>query len=120
MQDRLLLLALVGCRLLLLKNWLMIVIVRRMLIVMTVVVALVIVIVALVIVVVAMVVMHSIDNNIIMRVAVIRDKDAAIIVACEFDLGCINLIDGGQNALSISLNDGLVLVHSGGCNLSVN
>ena len=71
-------------------------------------------------VVVAMVVMHSIDNDIIMRVAVIRDKDAAIIVAGEFDLGCINLINGGKNALSISLNDGLVLVHSGGCNLNVN
>jgi hypothetical protein len=55
-----------------------------------------------------------------MRDAVIGNEGTAIVVTGKFDHGGIDLINRSEDALPIDLNDGLALVHSGGCKLSVN
>jgi hypothetical protein len=63
---------------------------------------------------------HSFKDDVVMRDAVIGNEGTAIVVTGKFDHGGIDLINRSEDALPIDLNDGLALVHSGGCKLSVN
>lgn len=48
---------------------------------------------------------NSLRNHIVVRVAVIWDKNASIVIAGEFDLVCIDLVHSSYDCLSIKLND---------------
>jgi hypothetical protein len=69
---------------------------------------------------VILVVEHTINENIVMRVTIIRDQSASIVVAGEFDLGCIDLVNISNVSLAIGLEHCLVIADSGGRELRVD
>lgn len=52
------------------------------------------------------------DNNVIMRVAIVRDQDTAVIVASKLDSVDINLVDRGEDRLAIMLDYDFSGAHS--------
>lgn len=59
------------------------------------------------------------DYQIVIWVIVIGDQSATLVVASEFDLLVINVLEWGKDALSTKLDDGFVRVHSRGCDLGM-
>ena len=77
-------------------------------------------VVIVVVMVVIMVVIFLGKNNIVVRVAVIRDQNAAVVVASELDSVDVNLVDGGEDSLAIVLDHDFCWAHSSGSELRVN
>ena len=69
------------------------------------------------VVIVTVMLIVALHNNIIVRVAVIRDKHAAIIIASELNSVGINLVDRHNHGLAIGLNDGRMRRNGSRCEL---
>ena len=69
---------------------------------------------------VIMVVIFLGKNNIVVRVAVIGDQNAAVVVASELDSVDVNLVDGGEDRLAIVLDHDFCWADSSGSELRVN
>ena len=77
-------------------------------------------VVIVVVMVVIMVVIFFGKNNIVVRVAVIGDQNAAVVVASELDSVDVNLVDGGEDRLAIVLDHDFCWADSSGSELRVN
>ena len=60
------------------------------------------------------------DGDVVVRVAVIKDKGAAFIVASQLSLVCVHLVDVLEDGLTIDLQNNSVGVDSGGSELSLS
>ena len=61
---------------------------------------------------------HSWDKDVVMRVAVIGNQGVTIGVLGKFDLIGVDHLEGRVETLSVDLNHSLIVVHSGGSELS--
>jgi len=61
------------------------------------------------------VVIHALNNNVVVWVAVVRDEGATIIIAGKLNRIGVNFIDGSDNGLAIGLKDSRRGRHSSSC-----
>ena len=94
--------------------------IMRMVVVMIVVVMIVVMVVVVEVVVLKVMVIFLGDNNVIMRVAIVRDQDTAVIVASKLDSVGINLVDRGEDSLAIMLDYDFGGAYSGSRELRID
>ena len=60
------------------------------------------------------------NDHIIVRVSIVRDQGTTVVVACELDLGWVDMANGCKNRLAIVLDDSICLADSGGSDFRVD